>query len=347
MRVAMNKKNLFFIILLLGISACTSRGSTVTPTTSDPASPSAEIFTTTPTSTEIPAPVKTPTLEPTEIPTLTPVPTETPTPTTELQLSGPYLGQEPPGLEAEIFAPGIISSPDYSEYSGSFSPDGDEYYFFRFSPTSESVLLFSKVVDGKWSVPEQLAVTAEYEASEPLLTVDNQRLYFNWGHPVPPGEPEFPYYYVQRTGDGWSEPILAGQGMFLSSSQDGQLYTTDMSSRSVDGKTYIAKITEDDGVFTDYERLDIELPWGNPAHPCIAPDGSYILFDVRSGNYLFVSFKNADGTWGEAIDLTEHGFDPMAGGAYISPDGEYLFFALDKDIWWVDIEVIEDLRPSE
>jgi TolB protein len=261
--------------------------------------------------------------------------------------SGPYFGQDPPRMEAEISAPAFIPSPDFSEYSGSFSPDGGEYYFFRFSHNSESVLLYSKFENGKWSVPEQLAVTAGYTAFEPYVTMDNQRLYFAWGYPVPPGQPEFPYYFVERTPDGWSEPKYAGQGMFLSSTQDGQLYTTDMSSRAVDMKTYIAKITEIDGVFTDYERLPIEPPFGNPAHPCIAPDGSYILFDVGSGNHLFVSFKKADGTWEEPIDLTKHGFDPMAGGAYISPDGEYLFFSLNKDIWWIDIAVIENLRPTD
>lgn len=250
-------------------------------------------------------------------------------------------------MEPEIFVPGIISAPDFSEYSDSFSPDGRAYYFYRFSQTSEAVLLFSKVIDGKWSVPEQLEVTSENIAFEPYVTLDNQRLYFAWGYPVPPGQPQFPYFFIERTQDGWSETKYDGQGMFLSSSQDAQLYTTDMSSRNVDGKTYLAKISVIDGEFTDYERLYIENSWGNPAHPCIAPDGSYILFDVGSGNYLFVSFKKADGTWEEPIDLTKHGFDPMAGGAYISPDGKYLFFSLNNDIWWVDIKVIENLRPSE
>jgi hypothetical protein len=262
-------------------------------------------------------------------------------------LSGPYLGQEPPGMEPKIFAPGVVSDPDFSEYSGSFSPDGSEYYFYRFSPSSETVLLFTKIVDGNWSVPEQLMITADYVAFEPYITMDNQRLYFAWGHPVPPGKPQFPYYFVERIENGWSEPRYAGQGMFLSSSQDGQLYITDMSSREVDGKTYLARISVTDGVFTDYERLDIEVPLGNPAHPCIALDESYILFDVESGNHLFLSFKKADGSWGEPIDLTKHGFDRRAGGAYISPDGKYLFFAFNKDIWWVDIKVIENLRPSE
>jgi hypothetical protein len=40
------------------------------------------------------------------------------------------------------------------------------------------------------------------------------------------------------------------------------------------------------------------------------------------------------------------GFDLGAGGAYVSPDGKYLFFALRDDIWWVDARVIEDLRPE-
>lgn len=340
----MNKIGIFFIILLLGISACISRPVSSLPT---PESTSASVTILTVTATEIPGAIKTPTLKPTELLSPTPSPTESPTPITVLQLSGPYLGQEPPGMGSEIFAPGFISSPDFIEYSGAFSPDGKEYYFYRFSSTSEVVILFSKIVDGKWSVLEQLAVTSEYVAFEPYVTMDNQRLYFAWGYPVSAGQPQFPYFFIDRTETGWSEPIYAGQGMFLSSTQDGQLYTTDMSSRNVDGKTYLAKISVTDGVFTDYERLPIETSWGNPAHPCIAPDGSYILFDVGSGNHLFVSFRKADGTWGEPIDLTNHGFDPMAGGAYISPDGKYLFFSLNNDIWWVDIKVIENLRPSE
>lgn len=122
-----------------------------------------------------------------------------------------------------------------------------------------------------------------------------------------------------------------------------------MSSFKMDGKTYLARIDVVNGLFTSYERLPIQTPRGDPAHPCIALDGSYIFFDVDDAEsvYMYVSFKNADGTWGEPIDLTQHGFAPMADGAYISPDGRYLFFHLYGDIWWVDIGVIENLRPME
>jgi hypothetical protein len=276
--------------------------------------------------------------------------TKTPTPTmlpTATQLRLPYLGQKTPGTEAEIFAPGIVSDPYFTEYSGAFSPDGNEYYFYRFSDNSQDKILFSKVLNGKWTVPEQLAVTAGYGASEPYVSFDNKYLYFLWDRPVPQVQSGIPvYFFAERTPNGWSEPKYAGQGMFLSSTREGQLYTTDMSSLFTNGSTYLTKIGIKDGLFLNYEKINIQTRLGRQAHPCIAPDGSYLLFDVEGGNYLFVSFKQSDGSWGEAIDLTKHGFDRMAGGAYVSPDGKYLFFGLRKDIWWVDIKVIEDLRPK-
>jgi hypothetical protein len=262
-------------------------------------------------------------------------------------LSGPYLGQAPPGMTPEVFAPGIVSDPSLFEYCGTFSPDGGEYYFNRITADEQHWLLFTRVVDGQWTAPEQLALTAGYSAGEPHVTLDNKRLYFMWERPAPEGKPGWPAYWgVERTANGWSEPQYAGQGMFLSSSLDGQMYTTDMSSSKINRRTYLARLTVVDGVFTDYERLDLPNLSASHAHPCIAPDGSYLLFDV-DGSYLFVSFRRADGTWGEAIDLTKHGFDPMAGGAYVSPDGKYLFFGLKDDIWWVDSRVIEELKPKE
>jgi len=266
-------------------------------------------------------------------------------------LRNPYLGQAPPGSQPEVFAPGIVSAPGFTEYSGTFSPDGSEYYFYRFKGESRSKILFSKIVDGEWTAPKELQVTAAHGADEPYLTPDNKRLYFFWERPIPEGRtgylPKGGYWVVTRTPSGWSAPRYAGQGMFLSASRDGRLYTTDLSTLNTDGKTHLAQVTTRNGLFADYERLSIEADRGSPAHPCIAPDGSYMIFDVDGGSYLYVSFRKPDGTWGEAIDLTEHGVDPTAGGASLSPDGKYLFFFLRDDIWWVDAKVIEDLRPAD
>jgi Tol biopolymer transport system component len=244
----------------------------------------------------------------------------------------------------------VVSDPAFTEYSGSFSPDGTEYYFYRFVSGSPPELLSTRSVDGVWTDPEPLAIAAGYGAAEPHVTFDDQRLYFMWDRPVPEGESSYlgsgGYYVAERTANGWAEPTYAGQGMFLSSTRDGRLYTTDLSSVQADDTTYLAQITVENGLFTRYDRLAVQPFLGSQAHPCISPDGHYLLFDVDSGSYLFVSFRQADGTWGQAIDLSTYGFDPLAGGATISPDGKYLFFSLRDDIWWVDSEVILALEPK-
>ena len=48
-------------------------------------------------------------------------------------LKGPYLGQKTPGMTPEKFPPGIVSTEEFREFSDTFTPDGKEYYFFRFA----------------------------------------------------------------------------------------------------------------------------------------------------------------------------------------------------------------------
>ncbi|MGD8787188.1 MAG: hypothetical protein PVJ60_07175, partial [Phycisphaerales bacterium] len=43
--------------------------------------------------------------------------------------AGPYLDQQPPGFTPQIFAPDIISRPNRFDFSGGFTPNGDEFYF--------------------------------------------------------------------------------------------------------------------------------------------------------------------------------------------------------------------------
>jgi len=258
----------------------------------------------------------------------------------------PYLGQTAPGLTPEIFAPGIVSTPETNEWSCTFSPDSSEMYFYRIAENGYCTLFCTKFVNGGWTDPEEVDFSSGYTALEPHLTLDNHRLYFAWNV----GSAEVSgmqggNYFVERTASGWSAPVYAGDGMWLSSDLTGQMYTTDMSSAFTTGNVYLAKITTDEGVFTGYERISMQPNYGSQAHPCISPDGSYMLFDVEGGEHLFVSFKKPDGTWSTAIDLVDHGFNLQAGGAYISPDGKYLFFHLNGDIWWVDADVIKNLNP--
>jgi hypothetical protein len=105
-----------------------------------------------------------------------------------------------------------------------------------------------------------------------------------------------------------------------------------------------------DGRFAKLERLQggiakyrETVKW--IAHPCIAPDGSYILFDNGNGQ-MQVSFRNQGGEWGSPIDLTRRGIDPNGGIASITPDGKYLFYRAGSDTYWVSTAVIEEARPG-
>jgi Tol biopolymer transport system component len=264
-------------------------------------------------------------------------------------LNGPYLGQKPPGMTPEIFAPRIVSSTEFVDFKGSFSPDGNEYYFYRLSHPSDELIptiFFTKVENGKWREPAPLQISQGTSAFHPCVSSDNKWLFFFWqfgqGQTHRSG-----YYASARTDTGWSVPKYAGKGMYLTSDNSGQLYTTE-SVWGSEPKHYLAKVTFNNGLFARYERLKISPHYENQTHPCIAPDGSYIIFDINVENgSLFVSFRDKDGKWGEAIDLTKHGFKPDARGAYISPDGKCLFFSYSGDMWWVDIRVIEKLRPKE
>ncbi len=67
-------------------------------------------------------------------------------------LKGAYLGQDPPGMEPEIFAPGIISTGE-SEGCSAFSPDGKEFIFNKFRD-SKTFIYIMKETEGGWSKPK-------------------------------------------------------------------------------------------------------------------------------------------------------------------------------------------------
>jgi hypothetical protein len=262
-------------------------------------------------------------------------------------LKGPYLGQKPPGKTPEIFAPGIISLKDFHDFKGSFSPDGKEYYFCRHKlPEIAPALFYTKIKKGVWTEPAPLKITKGNRTFHPCVTHDNQWLLFYWQFKGEKSKPSG-YYASARTDTGWSAPRFAGQVRYLTTDNSGTFYGNELILGS-SPKFYLTKVIFNNGIFTHFERLDIKAHYGKQTHPCIAPDGSYLIFDIQDKNTnLFVSLKNNTGKWGRVIDLTRHGLPPGARSAYISPDGKYLFYGLNGDIWWVDIKVIKNLRPKK
>lgn len=272
------------------------------------------------------------------------------------KLTGPYMGQKPPGTTPVKFVPGIIST-DSHEFSCCFSPDGNEFYFARRDPEpNQTVMMVSRQVNGVWTKPEpEAALLPEKFTFEPFVTPDNKRLYFQTAGVVD-GKPEMMTKYVERNEKGWGEiknpgsPFNPGKTMHISSTIDGTIYTTDISGGM--GTEALGIIKKVNG---EYKKLEKLVPPFNKIekeqHPWIAPDESYMIFTVRRPGQqpvstLFYSFRDKSKQWSEPKELN---LGMAAGLPFVSSDGKYLFFTSGEqgksDIYWVSAKVVEELKP--
>ena len=254
-------------------------------------------------------------------------------------LEGPYVGQKPPGLTPKAFAPSD-RSPEHRDHSGFFTPDMKEFYFTRRNNK-----------DRKWSLVVFKSENNQWRESlvgprvgRPILTPDGKTMHLG-------------KRYMERTESGWSEVKSLGplfedfRIMRLMSSSNGTYYFDTATesdpirySRLIDGKHEKPKAVNID--FGDWN-----------AHPFIAPDESYLIWDEQGengygGSDLFISFRQKDNSWGAAINLGDTiNTSANEGGATVTPDGKYLFFNRfisneNAGMHWVDAQIIETLRAK-
>lgn len=256
-------------------------------------------------------------------------------------LQGPYLGQKPPGLTAEPFAPGIVTTEHYDAF-GVFSPDLKEFYFMRRGGAHPNYTLICYRQEGDTWQPS----TIPGALGELAMSPDGQRLYLGDA-------------YIERTAQGWSSVKLLGAPfdkfaiMRLTPSQQGTLYF-DVREKVGTLRYSLFK----DGAYQPAQAMPPEFNEGLwTAHPFIAADESYIIWDSErpeghGDTDLYVAFRKKDGSWGPPLNLgpTVNSDKSDAFGT-ITPDGRYLFFYRDMgkgnlDIYWVDAQVIQSLRPQ-
>ncbi len=263
-----------------------------------------------------------------------------------------YFGEEPPGLAPKRFDPKIVSPEGLFE-SGSFSPDGKEFYFTRKNGRYEQRTFFViRFENGSWGKE------VETDIRWPKFTADGNKIYSG-------------KYFRERTDTGWSEP--KSQGDFLKDQAHGITL-------AANGTYYFGYYTEDDrivgairyshlidGRYEDPIAMNADINKGTYiAHPYIAPDESYLIWDAeREEGYgdsdLYISFRAKDGYWGPAINMGDGiNTEGSESSGHITYDGKYLFFSRGQwetkadgtENWvgksyWVDAQVIELLRPKD
>jgi len=260
---------------------------------------------------------------------------------------GPYLGQKPPGIVAEPFAPGIVS-PKGWELGEMHDQDLEEFYFTPSigSPFDPTVIVFRK----------ENNVWKKYDFHS-AFSGDRNIIYSN-------------KKYLERTDSGWSKikslgPMFDREDlgiMRLSASAKGTYVFDDYKNNDV---IRISRIK--DGKREEPKLLGKEINTGKwTAHPFIASDESYLMWDSeREGGYgssdLYISFRQKDGSWGAAINMGDKINTALTENASImTPDGKYLLFGRSEEkvredgstYWvsqrhWVDAQVIENLRPKQ
>ncbi|GAA6154143.1 TolB family protein [Pseudoteredinibacter isoporae] len=259
-------------------------------------------------------------------------------------LTGPYMGQKPPGMKAEPFAPGIISTSGW-EIEAMFAPGMTEFYFTtRGGKRVRPTVIGFRQHDNVWR--KYLEFTRDGEVT---FSPDGQRMHMAEG-------------YRDRVADDWSErkslgPMFEREDwgiMRLTASAQGTYVFDDYKSGDV------IRVSRIDG---GVRQAPVQLPavvnsgrW--TAHPFIAPDESYLIWDSeREGGYgesdLYISFRQSDGAWGPAINMGDAvNSDKWDAYASVTPDGKYILFnrSIDDDdnvdIYWIDARIIDVLRAK-
>ncbi len=108
------------------------------------------------------------------------------------ELKGPYLGQEKPGRKPEVFAKGIVSG-RYGLHSNIvFSPDGREAFWSIMIPPrgrgyGTGKTLVSREVEGRWTYPKEAVFDGIPLDDVAFFHPDGTKLYDMAGRPTAPG----------------------------------------------------------------------------------------------------------------------------------------------------------------
>jgi hypothetical protein len=268
------------------------------------------------------------------------------------KLTGPYLGQEPPGTTPKLFAPGIVST-GFNERDVTISPKGNEIYFGLLTG-KQITIMCTKLVNGSWTEPEaaQFANDDRFYYLEACLSPNGNKISFLSTYPPKGKEPKPRWTYqniwmCERNNDGsWSEPMMDtvinqdNAQFYPSFTKDGTIYFTKNDSKTRKPEIYRSRMSA--GKYLLPEKLPsiINREGTTIYNTFISRDEDFLIacidgieneFNPGMANY-YVFFRDENDNWSEPVsfgpEINMKGSIAMS--ASVSPDGKYLFFAAQK-----------------
>lgn len=279
----------------------------------------------------------------------------------QFEMKGEYMGQNAPGVTPEMFAPNFISTEE-SEFGSVFNKAGTEFYF-GVDVGGRNEIRYTQRIGDEWSKPRVILDHEHFGYNDPFLSNDENRLYFISGQTLDGlGEnKDIDIWYVEKTEDGWSDPINAGPTIntegneyYISFTDQGTMYFSSNGNAPEDrrGSDYDIFYAENSaGIFQ--EPVPLSGAINTPAYEAdvfVAPDESYIIFcSTRDGGQgqgdLYISFKQKNGDWTEAVNMGPDINTPLYEYCpFVTKDGRYLFFTSNQDIYWVSMDIIEKIK---
>ena len=275
-----------------------------------------------------------------------------------------YFGQKEPINHPELFAPNLVSKPNRHEFGCTLSKDGSEFYF-GVDNNGVMEIHYSILDEGVWSPQKKLFESDSISFNDPMLSPDQKRLYFisNQAHGEIRIKDDTDIWYVERENKGseWSKPLPLGPAVnsdlneyYASFTNDGTLYFASKD-RSEDAPQYAYDIFRSkykNGAFQKAKKLPETINTNRyEADVFVAPDESYMIFcSIRKNGLgqgdLYISFRDETGNWsesvnmGDSINTEKHELCP-----FVSPDGKYLFYTRNQDIYWVSTNILGKYKP--
>jgi WD40-like Beta Propeller Repeat len=279
---------------------------------------------------------------------------------------GPYLGQKPPGMVPEIFAPDFISTKEYGELNAVFTKDGNEFFFSRRGvPGKYSTIMVTRQINGSWSNPEPVNFSGIKDDIDLFITPDGKSMiYCSYEEKTGDAKsyPNHDFWISNRVGERWSSPMPFAKEA-ISEFEDYYPIVTDNSNlyfnsqRGGPGTNDIFITKYLNGKYTKAEKLPepINTPY-REFDAFVTHDEALMIFSSeKPGGYgrsdLYISFKKNDGSWSEASNLGKFVNSEFSEyGATITSDGKYVFFTSNRngseDIFWGSTKIIEELKSK-
>lgn len=255
----------------------------------------------------------------------------------------------PPASQPEILGKGSVSMPDRYEFCQTLSRDGRTLTIGVEHGQWQSIESYSW--DGsKWAGPKPIIGSPDYNAHDPYLSADEQRLYFITASR---GSPDIAYLLREENGE-WGKPIFldapvnsSGDDYYTSITRDGAVFFSSNREGGANNGFDLYEASVVGGGEATKLPNSVNSGWYE-GDPYVDPDRQYLIFasNRRGGKGrgdIYLSVANAKGGWSEPVAFDErvntegHELCPL-----VSLDGSAFMFTSNEDIRWVSSAIVEE-----